>query len=367
MLKTLGNPEHINIVRLGGTAIRAWQKKHPRTHLDVRGADLRSIKLSGIDLTGAQFGAARPDELPASLRDAVLRKARLRRVFMRMADLRNADLRGADFRGSQLSIVDFGFADLRGANLSQCIFIATDFHRAKLDGADFTSSIVGHTRFTALDLSQVKGLSTLRHDYPSTIDIETIIASSEFLPTPFLQGCGLPDVLIGNLQTLVYSMEPIQFNSCFISFSYSDQTFAQKLHSRLRDAGVRVWFSPEDMRGGRKIYDQLDQAIQSHDRLLLILSKYSMSSDWVVMEIRHALAIQARERHRKLFPIRLCDMKSLREWTCFDSDSGKDMAVQIREYFIPDLSNWKNHDAFENGVKRLLRDLSLSAERDNRR
>jgi hypothetical protein len=266
-----------------------------------------------------------------------------------------------------LSIVDFSFADLRGANLRECIFIATDFHGAKLGGADFTHSIVGHTRFTALDLSKVKGLHNLRYEYPSTIDIETLLKSYRFLPRTFLEGCGLPDALIVNLRPLLGSVKPIQRNSCFISFSYSDKRFAERLHSRLRDKGVRVWFAPEDIQGGRRIYDQVDQAIQSHDRLLLILSKHSMKSDWVITEIRRALAAETKERRRKLFPIRLCDMKFLREWTCFDGDTGKDMAVQVREYFIPDFSNWKNHDAFETGFERLLRDLSSSAKHENRR
>ena len=40
-------------------------------------------------------------------------------------------------------------------------------------------------------------------------------------------------------------------------------------------------------------------------------------------------------------------MDQIRDWTCFDADSGKDLAVEVREYHIPDFSNWKNHDAFE--------------------
>ncbi|MFZ0318609.1 MAG: toll/interleukin-1 receptor domain-containing protein [Candidatus Sulfotelmatobacter sp.] len=291
----------------------------------------------------------------------MLREANLRRVNLRMADMSGADLRGADFRESQLSIVDFSHADLRGADLSSTILIATNFHRAKLDNVDLTDSIIGHTIFTATDLSTVLGLLTLRHDFPSTIDVDTLFASADVPPEPFLQGCGVPDVLITNLRSLVGAMEPIQFNSCFISYSHSDEEFAKRLHSRLRDAGVRVWFAPEDIRGGDKLYDQIDRAIQAHDRLLLVLSKHSMGSEWVTTEVRRALGTEAREHRRKLFPIRLCDMKSLRGWACFNADSGKDMAVEVREYFIPDFSNWKNHDSFESGFRRLLRDLKGTA------
>lgn len=60
---------------------------------------------------------------------------------------------------------------------------------------------------------------------------------------------------------------------------------------------------------------------------------------------------------RKLFPVRLLDFATLRDWKCFDADSGKDLAVELREYFIPDFSNWKEHDQFEAAFSRLLNDL----------
>ena len=47
----------------------------------------------------------------------------------------------------------------------------------------------------------------------------------------------------------------------------------------------------------------------------------------------------------------------IREWICFDADTGKDLAVELREYHIPDFSNWKNHDAFESAFSDLLREL----------
>ena len=60
---------------------------------------------------------------------------------------------------------------------------------------------------------------------------------------------------------------------------------------------------------------------------------------------------------RKLFPVRLADIATLRDWECFDADSGKDLAVELREYFIPDFSHWKKHDQFETAFARLLKDL----------
>ena len=51
----------------------------------------------------------------------------------------------------------------------------------------------------------------------------------------------------------------------------------------------------------------------------------------------------------------------IRDWSCFDADTGKDLAVELREYHIPDFSNWKNHDSFESAFADLLRDLRAQA------
>ena len=80
-------------------------------------------------------------------------------------------------------------------------------------------------------------------------------------------------------------------------------------------------------------------------------------------EIRNARAQEKKENRRKLFPIRLMDYDTLREWTCFDADTGKDLAVEVREYYIPDFSNWKNHDTFDAEFARLQKALSDEATR----
>ena len=57
---------------------------------------------------------------------------------------------------------------------------------------------------------------------------------------------------------------------------------------------------------------------------------------------------------------------AVKKWKCFDAESGKDLAVEIREYFIPDFSNWKDHDAFETAFERLLRDLKAEESHQGR-
>jgi len=125
----------------------------------------------------------------------------------------------------------------------------------------------------------------------------------------------------------------------------------------LLDKGLRVWFSPEGVHGGEKLHEQIDEAIRLYDKLPLVLSPESMASEWVRTEIRKARKAELKENRRKLFPISLVDFATIRDWECFDADSGKDLGVEIREYFIPDFSNWKDNDAFEAAFARLLNDL----------
>jgi len=148
-----------------------------------------------------------------------------------------------------------------------------------------------------------------------------------------------------------------QFYSCFISYSTKDEGFAKRLHSRMIQEKMRVWFAREDVQGGKKLHEQIDQAIRVYDKLLIVLSPNSMQSEWVMTEIRKARRLERQEGKRKLFPIRLVGFEAISDWECFDADVGKDSAAEIREYFIPDFSNWKDNDAFEAAFGRLLRDL----------
>ena len=150
---------------------------------------------------------------------------------------------------------------------------------------------------------------------------------------------------------------PIEVYSCFISYSTKDQEFAERLHTDLQNKNVRCWFAPHDVQGGRKLHEQIDEAIRVHEKVLLILSEHSMNSEWVKTEIAKARKREMRERKPVLFPVRLVPFEAIRDWECFDADTGKDSAREIREYFIPDFSEWKEHDKYKKAFERLLGDL----------
>jgi TIR domain/Pentapeptide repeats (8 copies) len=332
----MANPEHLAKIKEGVDAWNNWRRANAEIIPDLRGANLGSAQLRTANLRAADLNGA--NLLLADLSGADLTRAQMREAVLLKANLRMAILTAAQLRGSHLTGANLTDADLGGANL---------------DGAG-----IGDTTFVKNDLSGVNGLDTVIHYGPSTIDIATVYRSQGNIPLVFLRGAGVPEDFVVYMKSLATS--PIQFYSCFISYSTKDQDFADRLYADLQNKGVRCWFAPHDIQSGKKIHEQIDEAIRLHDKLLLILSPHSMQSEWVKTEIAKARKRELRDQRRVLFPVRLAPFETLRDWECFDADTGKDSAREIREYFIPDFSHWKNHDSYQEAFQSLIRDLKAS-------
>jgi hypothetical protein len=199
----------------------------------------------------------------------------------------------------------------------------------------------------------------VRHGARSSIGLDTIYRSKGKISDFFLRGCGVPENFIAYMRSLTGAA--FEFYSCFISYSTIDQDFADRLYADLQAKGVRCWFAPHDIQGGRKIHDQIDEAIRLYDKLLLILSDDSMTSNWVKAEVANARTREEQQKRQMLFPITLAPYERIKQWKLFDGDTGIDSAREIREYFIPDFSNWKDHDSYRAASERLLRDLKADA------
>ena len=341
-------------------------------------ADLRDANLSRADLRDANCRDA--DLSTAYLRDANLSYANLSHANLKGANLSGAHIRGADLSsanlqhagfvnadlsnanlcGASLQFANIIYADLTSANLRDTKLSWTNIGESRVVHCDFGGARMKRTKLAGFDLSAAKGLADVVHIGGSSLGIDTLYRSKGKIPTAFLEGCGVPDSLITYLPSLLE--KPFEFYSCFISYSTTDQEFCERLHARMRQEHLRVWYAPEDMKAGRKIDEQIDHAIRVNDKLLLILSNESMASEWVKREIRHARQREVREGKRVLFPIRLVSFEAIQDWSLTDSKTGADLAEEIRQYFIPDFSNWKDHDTFEAAFARLLSDLGKDDE-----
>jgi hypothetical protein len=158
------------------------------------------------------------------------------------------------------------------------------------------------TVFVGTDLSAIRGLEKVNHLGPSMIDIQTIRHSKGNIPEIFLHGIGIPNSFIVNMKSLVAAMSPIEFYSCFISYSTKDKEFATRIHADLQDHGVQCWFAPEDLKVGDKLRPTFDEAIRLHDKLMVVLSENSIKSPWVEKEVETAFEKEHRQSRTVLFP-----------------------------------------------------------------
>lgn len=314
----MANPEHLVLLKEGVAIWNEWRSKHPMGLPDFSEADLSGAPLIGANLLGA-------------------------------------NLNGTNLKSAYLGVANLSLARMTRANLAGARLLWATFNKTLLHQADFTAAEIGSTTFAEVDLSCVIGLESVKHLSPSTIGIDTIYRSQGEIPHAFLRGAGIPNHFVQYMTSLVG--DGIEFYSLFISYSTKDQEFADQLYADLQTRNIRCWFAPHSVQGGKKLHEQISEAIRMHDKLLLILSPASMASEWVQTEIAKARKRELEEHRRVLFPIRLCSFEELRDWECFDADTGKDSAREIREYFIPDFSHWKDLDSYRKAFARLLNDL----------
>lgn len=357
----MANEVHVKVVKRGKEAIEEWREAHPGMILDLRRADLRGATLSGARLGGARLNGAKLND--AKLNGAKLTWARLNGARLNGADLSgtnlsDAQLDGASFKSADLTGARLSGAILSGANLSDAILSDANLSRANLSDVNFTNTILinailNNTIFYRCDLGTAKGLGSCVHWSGSCLDLDTQATIPESVRHEFLIGCGLPDSYLEQLPSILRAGTPLELRSCFISYSTKDEEFATRLYEGLRGHHARVWYAPEDLKGGDHLKPQIDRAIQSHEKLLIVFTEDSMESPWVKREILKALAKEKETGELALFPISLVPYEKLKSWKCKD-DNLDDLAEQVRKYFIPQFAVSDTDEEFDEQLEALV-------------
>jgi hypothetical protein len=222
----MANEEHLAILKQGVEAWNNWREQNPTIRPDLFGAFFHGEHLSGANLSWTFLGWAKLSEATLSeaylkganlsgadlsgadlsgalLSWAYLKRALLSEAWLKGAKLSRADLSGADLTRTDLSGANFRRANLSEANLSGADLSGADLSRANLSGANLESAKAGRTAFCDVDLSEVKGLETVKHQGSSTISIDTLYKSKGRIPEVFLRECDVPDQMITFIASLV--------------------------------------------------------------------------------------------------------------------------------------------------------------------
>jgi TIR domain/Pentapeptide repeats (8 copies) len=327
---------------------------------NLNGANLQGATLTETNLIEASFidaNLAGVNLSPSSMIGADLFKANLEGAILEGVRLRGSFLVEANFSGARLVDVELQNATLGRTNFSDTMLAFVDFRDVVYASDPSPSSPLANGIPNIVDLAALRKTAKAYSLKPAIVkkhpQTEDAFCSFEAL-MDFLSHCDLDDEVLDSFKQWTKSGI---FHSVFISYSSKDEEFATLLYAYLHAAGVEVWFAPKDMRGGRKIYDQIYGALDSRDKVLLVLSENSIASDWVNSEILKTRDRERKEGRQMLFPIRITEYEKIKNWVAFDADSGHDLAREVRSYLVPDFSNWRDEIHLKAAVKRLLDDL----------
>jgi len=322
----MANPEHVAKLKEGADAWNAWRATSD-TAPDLSGMKLHGLSLDDYNLQFADFSGATLDDVS------------FRRTQCADSSLENANIDAAVFY----------FADLTRSKLRGALITFTVFHWCTLDETDFSRAILIRNTFAAVSLETVRGLPTIRDSRNNSIGIETFFRSGG-VPESFLRESDVPEEFIQYAASLVN--KPIEYYSCFLSYSSKDNEFARRLFNDLQGKNVRTWFAPEDLKIGDRFRSRIDESIRIHDKLVLILSANSVHSDWVETEVESAIEREKNEGKNVLFPIAIDDE---------GMTSDQPLAADIRRRrHIGDFRKWKSHDHYAIAFDKLVQDLKKS-------
>jgi len=365
------NQEYVEILKKGATAWNTWRMHRPQESItpglpelagidlhnqDLAGIDLESMNLSGVQLSAADLRGGNLQNCYLSggnLSGTDLRDSNLREGYFLGVDLSHADLRGADLSYAHLNMSDLAGADLRDAKLDHVDLRRSILTGALVDRASFSRAIFESTLLAMVDLSKAVSLELVAHTGPSFIDVTTIYFSHGRIPHAFLAGCGLPDHFI-RFSASVAALAP-RYTSCKLVHSIHDQELADKLLTDLQANDVRCWLEAFDTRYLGKVWDTVDPQLPKYSTRLFLLSANTIDSDWI------AARMTKGSRHRSnLIPslhlVSVLSLQDIEAWKGLDT-RGNRLSDSIQQNAISDFSNWRDHNAYELALSRLLEDL----------
>lgn len=153
----------------------------------------------------------------------------------------------------------------------------------------------------------------------------------------------------------------------FISFSYRDKKFVEKLSHQLQSDKIKVWTNEKEFVAGDNIAEKITDAISKTDYFIVVLSKNSVNSSWVNFELSATRLNEISKQQNIILPVLIDDCEipfSLRDRFysdfrfSFDDGYAKLIAAlkakKTKEYNEPERQSDKSQsDSYEYQIKNL--------------
>ena len=326
----MANLEHVEVVKKGAEAIAEWRRENPGAELELSGADLSYANLAFANLSHADLST----------------------VTLHGANLFHAGLSRTNLSSARLTLANLSLADLSSANLCGADIVAANFFRTNLAGTNFYQAVFGMTNVGACDLSKCQDIGLASHQYPSTVSVDTLIASFRGAGGKFTTGleafflfAGVHHELLAELPRI---LAEVQYCSCFVCHGQPDIKFAGKLIGALRARGVSCWLYPLDYTPGERTWTEIIHQRRQAEKMIVLCSVRSLVRDGVLKEIEEKID----EDPGKMVPISLDG-----EWKHpgFRVMRGsRDLKLSLLERNYADFSD---ESKYEESMERLLRGL----------
>lgn len=154
----------------------------------------------------------------------------------------------------------------------------------------------------------------------------------------------------------------------FLSYSQHDKELAEWLAARLKEANHEVWFDKWSLRAGDNLLTKIESGLKGADALIVIVSKASLRSKWVMKEYSALALGDISGRELKIIPV-LIDGSSIPDYLVrylyVDLTQDREMGLnQILDALGTPKEKKKSRAverrrSYENATKELSRALSV--------
>ncbi|GAG44638.1 unnamed protein product, partial [marine sediment metagenome] len=165
---------------------------------------------------------------------------------------------------------------LTGANLAGAHLTWANLTNTELWQANLSRARLGLTALSDVDLSDVIGLTTVTHEWRSSVGVDTLIlsfrgAGNRLTPElrTFFRGAGVPEELLEALPGIVAE---VKYYSCFIAYGQPDVEFARKLCEDLEGKGVSCWLYDMDATVGERTWREIGEKRRGAEKMVVLCS-----------------------------------------------------------------------------------------------
>jgi uncharacterized protein YjbI with pentapeptide repeats len=294
-------------------------------------------------------------------------------IFDRCYEILEISFGGCEFKNLQFIDTYLAHSQFEGHDRENYSF-NIQFNKSVLNKNKFLSFDLTHSTFKDTTLNQntfsnckigsktINDSNLTRENEFSFIDFQTILKSENIYPNILKKCFGITDNIIKDKISRITRKS--EYQTVFISYSFKDKVFANKLNKSLTNKGVSTFLWEKDAPGGKSLSKIMKENIKDKDRLLFIASKDSIKSKACHFELTQGRLKQEISWEETLYPIHIDHFLFELEKENIKPTEKQDEywlnITELKEINSVDFTGWNKNQSeidFEKQVSELIKGL----------